>query len=367
MKAGLDMEMPGGSFYTAAELLAALSNHSITIEKLDLMAMRVLTSVFSAGVMDTPQPTGTPSANASSAVHAALAREIAADATVLLKNQHELLPLPTNHSIAIVGAPANCEEPVPAFGFGWPSSIGCVNSGGGSGSVAPSSVVSLLDAVKQRNSGPVRYTNGSDPEIAAAAAAAADIAIVVVAVTSCEGSDREHTSLPAHQLAYLHSVAAVQPKTVVVAMSPGSLVMDWAASVASILCAFLPGQAQGLAVADLLYGDVNPSARLPVTMPMFENQIQMSVEQYPGIPRDDGLQTNYSEGLNVGYRWFLTNQAEAAFLFGSGLSYTVFEYSGLRVTKMGSAGLAAGVNVTNAGNRDGAEVRLVISVVVHVK
>ena len=142
------------------------------------------------------------------------------------------------------------------------------------------------------------------------------------------------------------------------ATSAGALVMDWSSAVAGIICAFLPGQAQGHALASLLYGTVNPSGRLPVTMPNRENEMGMSLEQYPGIAYSSGLQTNYSEALEVGYRWYMAHQdTNPAFLFGSGLSYTTFTYSELIVFRNTSShDWVVETTVTNTGGRSGAEV-----------
>ena len=202
--AGLDMEMPGGGFFTADLLASAVANGTVTMATVDGMATRVLTSVYAAGIMDTPQPTGLPSANATTAAHAALAQTLAEQAAVLLKNEGAVLPLPRPSgakattggpltgappngspptggramTIAVIGAAANCEEPTPTFGFGWPPTIGCLNSGGGSGGVVAHGVDSILSAVRRRAGAPnVAYNNGSNPAAAAAVAKRADYTV----------------------------------------------------------------------------------------------------------------------------------------------------------------------------------------------
>merc|ERR1719174_2317270 len=117
-------------------------------------------------------------------------------------------------------------------------------------------------------------------------------------------------------------------------MAPGAVAMgDWVDEVDAVLCFFLPGQAQGDAVAALLLGRANPSGRLPVTMPRRDNEIGFTHEQYPGTPRADGVQVEYSERLAVGYRWYHANpDVVPAFCFGHGLSFTEFNYSALTVT-----------------------------------
>ena len=214
--------MPGGSHFTVAKLSAAVANKTLKQFEVDQMATRVLTAMFGAGIMDSEQPTGLPSANVSSEQHAALAHELATGAAVLLKNRNQALPLSRQASVAVIGAAADCDQPVPQFGFGWPSSIGCVSSGGGSGSVAPGNVTSILTAITAQARS-THYSSGRNTSQAAEIAAASDVAVVVVAVTSCEGTDRASVSLPPDQLAYLHAVATAQSNTVVLVMTPGAL------------------------------------------------------------------------------------------------------------------------------------------------
>eukprot|EP01079_Euglenida_sp_SAG-EU17-18_P006980 gene6980-6635_t len=250
---------------------------TLRVAVLDRMALGIATALYRAGVMDTPQPTGQPGTNATSAAHAALAQRIAEGAAVMLKNDGAVLPLRPGASVAVIGAPANCEEPTPAFGFGWPSSIGCVNSGGGSGGVVAHAVEPILTAMRRRAAAfpqpaPVTYCDGNSTQQAAAAAGAADVAVVVVGMTSSEGTDRADTALPLHHLAYLRAVAPVQPNSVVVMMSPGAVTMDWGPLARGVVCFFLPGQAQAAAVTAVLYGDADPGGRLPLTLPESENE-----------------------------------------------------------------------------------------------
>ena len=300
-----------------------MANGSIKAERVSKMAANVLTSMFAAGIMDSAQPSGDPSANATSREHAALALQLvllpmhivntyftdggrvlrmlvafsavtimrtwltlcifldqATASGVLLKNEAGLLPLSPALHLAVVGAAADCAEAPPSFGFGWPPTIGCVNSGGGSGGVVAPHVVSVLDSLRSQQSGQVSYASGNDTQKAVAVAAAADVAVVVVGTTSSEGTDRPSTALPAHQLAYLRAVTSVQRRTVVVLMAPGAVAMgDWIDEVGAVLCFFLPGQAQGGAVVALLSGKANPSARLPVTMPRRDNEIGFTSKQ----------------------------------------------------------------------------------------
>lgn len=379
-RTGLDMEMPGGTWFTPAKLDAALASGALTSDVIDTQATRILTAMYRVGIMDTPQPTGNSAVNATSEAHAALAQHLAEQAAVLLKNDQSLLPLrgKKGATIAVIGAAADCNATTPSVpNWGWAPSVGCLSSGGGSGSVAASYVTPILAAIQQQAAAAgmrVVYSSGQDARSAGRLAAAAEVAVVVVGTTSGESADRNGTSLPADQLEYLRAVARAQTKTVVVAMSPGSMTMDWADEVASVLCFFMPGQGQGGAVARVLFGDVNPSGKTPVTMPRTDNEMGFTASMYPGldehgnpVPSDcNWSPTNqwpvphavYSEKLLVGYRWYTAHpEVQPAFHFGSGLSYTTFAYSGARVTSSTPHGNhTIVITLTNTGNVEGAEV-----------
>lgn len=160
------------------------------------------------------------------------------------------------------------------------------------------------------------------------------------------------------------AVAAVQPRSVAVVTAPGAVLLPFADAVAALLLLWLPGQEAGHAAADVLFGFVNPSGRLPVTLPFVENEVGFTVDQFPGVPdpypfpdtppysaEQPTLMANYSEGLEVGYRWYHARGASPRFPFGFGLSYTAFAYSGFAATSAG-----AEVTVTNTGTRAGSEV-----------
>ena len=381
-RTGLDVEMPGGAWFTPAKLDAALASGSLTQAAVDTQVTRVLTSMYAVGIMDVPQPTGSSAANATSPAHAALAQHLAEQAATLLRNERATLPLhdAAATTVAVIGAAADCNASAPVSpSWGWAPSVGCINSGGGSGSVAAPYVTPILAAIRHRSAGVITYDSGAVPAKAAATAAAADVAVVVVGTTSGESVDRNGTSLPAQQLAYLKAVAASQPNTVVVVMAPGAVTMDWADTVASVVCFFMPGEAQGDAVARVLYGDVNPSGKTPVTMPRVENEMGLTPQQYPGldqhgkpVPAACGPDypiphATYSERLLVGYRWYTAHPATTpAFSFGTGLSYTTFAYGRTAIATVASAadGASGGTTanrtltfaLTNTGRVAGAEV-----------
>jgi len=146
----------------------------------------------------------------------------------------------------------------------------------------------------------------------------------------------------------ISAVVAAQPNTVVVIHCPGAVLMPWADSVPAIITAFMPGQESGNAIANVLFGDVNPSGRLPVTFPRRENQVPANMtSRYPGI---NGV-ADYSEKLLVGYRWYDAMNEDPLFPFGHGMSYSTFEYSNLMVSGMTVTG-----SIKNTGVHDGSEV-----------
>ncbi len=203
---------------------------------------------------------------------------------------------------------------------------------------------------------------------AVAAAAASDVAVVVAADYSVEMRDKPDLRLrfgicnsilffscgesPVDQDALIAAVAAVNPNTVVVLNTAGPVEMPWLSEVDAVLETWYPGQQNGEALARLLYGDVNPSGKLPQTFPKRLRDLPVRTpEQYPGVKRV----VRYTEGLLVGYRWFDQRRITPLFPFGHGLSYTKFRYSRLRVTPQGT-GATVTFTLRNVGRRAGAEV-----------
>jgi len=191
--------------------------------------------------------------------HTALAREISAAATVLLKNEGVLPISEKTQRLAVIGAQA--KDPV----------IG----GGGSGFVKAAAVSAPYDALLARFAGDVAFGDETNQSAAVEAAAAADIAVVFVGQNSGEGRDRKNLSLPQEQEDLIWAVAKAQPNIVVVMATPGAMLTPWRDAVASILVPFMPGQEFGEAISDILLGDVNPSAKLTHTLPNIENEINM--------------------------------------------------------------------------------------------
>jgi len=188
---------------------------------------------------------------------------------------------------------------------------------------------------------------------ATAAARASDVAVVFVNDVTSEGMDRPSLGLPGDQDELIEAVAAANPRTIVVLHTVGATLMPWLAQVAGVIQAWYPGQQSGDAIAAVLFGDIAPSGRLPMTFAASENQGPgTQPAQYPGV---DGV-VDYDEGIYVGYRYFDQFGQEPLFPFGYGLSYTSFALDRLRVVPTSGGDYSVSVRVTNTGNRAGAEV-----------
>jgi beta-glucosidase len=197
------------------------------------------------------------------------------------------------------------------------------------------------------------------PGITAAANAAKSASSAVVVVsddTETEASDRLSLNLPSAQDELISAVAAANPHTTVVINAGAPVAMPWLGQVGAVLDAWYPGQSSGTSLADVLYGKVDPSGHLPVTFPTSLSQVPASTpQQFPGTNGE----VEYSEGLDVGYRWYDANHVTPLFPFGFGLSYTHFSYTNLRIGRGASNGvrdIKVTAKVTNVGNRSGADV-----------
>ena len=273
--------------------------------------------------------------------------------TVLLKNDG-LLPLRKSTTAA---------NGLTIAVIGFAASNNTVVHAGGSGEVEPSYIAAPLDGIRAA-AGPhatVSYDDGSNVARAAALASKSDVAILFLQTLSSEGSDRPSLSLDdgcqgnCHmQNALVAAVAASNPKCVGVLTVPGAVLTPWRHQVGALLTNFMPGQQAGTAIADVLFGDVNPSAKLPLTFPTKENETAISPHQWPGWPNPRvPTYANYSEGLLVGYRYYDAHGLEPAYPFGHGLSYTTFRYSDLVID---GATRAISARITNTGLVAGAEV-----------
>jgi beta-glucosidase len=340
---GLDLEMPSNSRF-GGQLQAGVQAGRIPPAELDGMVHRILVTEFQFGMFDNLSR-GSLSSNVTSAAHNQFARDAAAQGIVLLKNSRSLLPLNLSsvHSIAVLGSVASI-APIPT---------GC----GSAGVNLPYAITPLAGISNRAGAGiTVRYNqgDGGNESQAAAIAQISDVAIVCVGQQTCEGSDRSSLSLPNDQDALVSAIAAVNTNTIVVVYQSSATLMPWIGQIAGALVAWYPGQENGNALAEVLFGDVNPSGKLPVTIPASAGNVPIGTSaQFPGI----GGHVAYSEGLLTGYRWYDANNAAPLFPFGFGLSYTTFGYSNLTVSAVSPAGQAhIGFDLTNIGALAGAEV-----------
>lgn len=329
--AGLDLEMPTTNGVTDADVVAAVEAGTLDATVVARAADRVAT--LTARVTENRSDTGTFDVDA----HHELAREAAARSIVLLKNKDDLLPL-TPSSIAVIGGFAV----TPRY------------QGGGSSHVNPTRVDVPLEEIRRCADGhQVSYSEDLTAETLAAAADA-DTAVVFLGLAAedeSEGFDRTHIDLPAEQLNLLSAVVQVQPRTVVVLAHGGVVALEAVAGLApAILDGALLGQGGGRAIADVLFGAVNPSGRLAETVPV---RLQ-DTPAYLNFPGEDG-HIHYGERLFIGYRWYDARDAAVTFPFGHGLSYTRFDYTDLSADD-GPDGLTVRVSVVNTGDRAGREV-----------
>jgi beta-glucosidase len=346
--AGLDLEMPGSSGRTDAELVAAVRVGTLDESVLDVAAQRVLDLVQRS--QRRPAIEGPLDVEA----HHALAREAAGRAIVLLRNapvagrENGLLPLSPDAGVAVIGEFAR----TPRY------------QGAGSSQINPTRIDTGLDAIRQAAAGEVSFAAGFTLDgsgdaaalraEAVAAASSADVAVIFAGVPAeeeSEGFDRAHMNLPATQLEVIDAVLAVNPNTVVVLSNGGAVLLPFADSVPAILEGWLLGQAGGSATADVLYGAVNPSGKLAETLPL-RLEDNSAYGSYPG----ELGHTRYGEGVLVGYRWYDEKALDVAFPFGHGLSYTTFSYGDAAAAVNGDGDVVVTVPVTNTGDVFGHEV-----------
>lgn len=340
---GLDLEMPDGKFF-GEPLKQAIVSGSASVATVDEHLVRRFRTMMKFGVWDKlPERKKIPVE-----AHGAIARKLAQEGMVLLRNEKEMLPLKADSlkTVALVGP------------FAGKAKVG----GAGSSQVDPFYKISPLEGLQKRlgQKIQVNLVDGKDIAKCVAAARSADVAIVMVGNHQGEGNDYP-LRLGSGNDALVEAVAAANPRTVVVVKSGGPILMPWAEKVPAILEAWYPGEEDGNAVAGVLMGDVNPSGKLPITFPKSDQDVPAhTLEQYPGIGEKDHTVVSYSEGVFMGYRWLDAKGIEPLFPFGHGLSYTTFGYSGLKLsgTTLSTAAptLTVEWEIKNTGTRNGSEV-----------
>ena len=341
--AGLDLQMPGGDAAADGEVVDAVARGTLPAAAAVGAAARV------AELARRTTAAHRPGATFDVDAHHGLAREAARRSIVLLRNDFNgqaVLPLSPDTSVAVIGEFAR----TPRY------------QGGGSSHVTSTRLDVPIDEIRARAGGAVVFcagytTDGSGDatelrDEAVRAAAAADTAVLFLGLDESqesEGFDRTDIDVSATQLEVLVAVAAVQPRTVVVLVHGGVLRLA-PVTAPAVLDTALSGQGGGAAVADVLYGLVNPSGKLAETVPV---RLQ-DTPAYLNFPGEAG-HVRYGEGIFVGYRWYDAREMAVEFPFGHGLSYTSFAYHDLQVSIDGDAILTR-VTVANTGGRAGREV-----------
>lgn len=339
--------------YFGEPLAQAVAKGDVSEARLSEMAARILRSMFAHGLFDHPvtsAPDDLPLATL--AAHANVTRGDAEEAIVLMKNEGKILPLsPSVRSIVVIGGHAD-KGVLAGSGSSLVYPVGGNAVPGISPTGWPGPVMyypsSPLEAIrKQAPNARVTFVDGKDPTAAASAARDAEVAIVFGTQWAGESFDVS-LSLTDGQDDLISAVAGANHNTVVVLETGGPVLTPWAPKVAGLLEAWYPGTAGGQAIANVLFGKVNPSGHLPATFPKSLDQLPHPEEPHKG-------DVAYTEGAAVGYKWYDAKGLEPQFAFGHGLSYTNFTMGGL--TAVPAAGtISVSFTVKNTGRRAGAEV-----------
>ncbi|WP_238398335.1 glycoside hydrolase family 3 C-terminal domain-containing protein [Edaphobacter sp. 12200R-103] len=367
--AGLDMEMPGSQFF-GTPLEDAVRNGKVPQARLDDMVHRLLRSMFAAGVIDDPS---LPRKVVDPFRGRDDAQQIEEESIVLLKNNRGALPLVANRlqRVVVIGAHAD---------------VGVISGGGsaqvdapGGNAISPDKPTKWGEAVYFPSS-PLRYIRehapnaqvsfdaGTDPAMAAQAARGADAVLIFADQYMSEGGDAPTLALPGNQNALIAAVAKANPHTLVILETGNPVSMPWIDDVQGVLEAWYPGIGGGQAIANVLFGSVDPSGKLPITFPRSEKDLPhprifgmtYKTPANGGLPehwvseeKTASFPADYTEGVRFGYKWFESEQKQPLFPFGFGLSYTHFTYDDLQID---SDKKQVHFRVRNDGQRSGTEV-----------
>ncbi|MEP0315405.1 MAG: glycoside hydrolase family 3 C-terminal domain-containing protein [Hyphomonas sp.] len=373
--AGLDQQSGAQldeGLFLGEPLLKAADKDARYQKRLHEMAQNVLYAIYDVGVSQTlPEKTSEEAPDGMQ-----LALQVAQEGIVLLKNKERALPLSKEvGSVAIIGGHAD---------------VGVLSGGGSSRSMPDEGPTVIVPVLRGKNASyasmtdemyhglapktaiqtmvpdaRVTYRDGRYLSEAVQIASTSDVAIIVVTQFLSEGFDAPDISLPGNQDALISAVASANPNTIVVLQTGGPVAMPWLDDVAAVVEAWYPGIMGGEAIADVLFGEVNPSGHLPITFPVSLSQLPRpqldgadTVEPSflgSGNPNQT-LDVDYSiEGSDVGYRWFARQGARALFPFGHGLSYTSFGLHDLALSQQ-EGEIRASFSITNTGDRVGADV-----------
>lgn len=347
LKAGLDLEMPGPSPDNDKDIIEAVKSGELEEKTLDRAVKRILKIVLKA------EKNRNPSVKVNSEKHHELAKKVACEGMVLLKNKDKILPLNDEalDSISVIGRTA--KEPR--------------IQGGGSSEVKPEKLDIPLNEIKHTaENTEIKFARGYEGEEretrlieeAKSKAKQSDVAILFLSVPrkiESEGFDRPHMKIPKNQIELLREISQVQSNVVVVLNNGSAVEMkSWLHHASALLEAWLPGEAGGSAIADILFGDENPSGKLQETLPK-NLRDNPSFLNFPG----EKGKVHYGEGLFIGYRYYDEKRVEPMFPFGFGLSYTEFEYSELKTNKdilKSNDRLEVTMKIENTGEYKGKEI-----------
>lgn len=365
LDAGLDLEMPFSFGAGEKEIITAVQEKRLKPEVLDRAVERILDCVFRAADAKAANAKKGKAAY-SAAEHHEAARRVASECMVLLKNENGILPLKKDCKLAVIGSFA----------------VHPRYQGGGSSHITPTVLDSPLDEIRARSEGAVEYAQGyrlsqeaantlgskfvasecdkPDPDLireACEKAEKADVAVIFAGLPDhyeSEGYDRVHLSMPEGHIRLIEEVEKVQKNVVVVLQNGAPVEMPWLEGTQGVLECYLGGQGNGSAVASLLFGESNPCGKLAETFPKALSD-NPSYLNFPGKDR----RVVYAEGPFVGYRYYDCKKMEPLFPFGYGLSYTSFEYGGLRLSReelTENDTLEVSFTVRNTGARAGKEI-----------
>jgi beta-glucosidase len=337
LNAGLSLEMPRTIQYKRRYLRKAFKQGKFTEETLDNNIKRLLRVMFLVGIFDDKNTL--PKGSRNTKEHQLVAKKIAEEGIVLLKNQDGILPLKTKdiNTLAVLGPNADRK----------------MAEAGGSSQVKPPYEITPLNGIKQKIGNNINLTNDVSE---------ADAVILVLGLNhephmDAENWDKKTLKLPDEQIELINSVAKLNENIIVVLINGSPITMDpWIEKIPAIIEAWYPGMEGGSVIADILFGDLNPSGKLPLTFPknLSDSPAHQSERRY-----SDNEQIYYDEDIFVGYRFFDKENIEPLFPFGFGLSYTTFSIDNLRVNKKEFSlddTLEVKVDVKNTGSLDGSEV-----------
>ncbi|MFX1279327.1 MAG: beta-glucosidase [Promethearchaeota archaeon] len=337
VNAGLTLEMPAPMKYSVTKMSKAYKEGKFTLEAVNENVKRLLRVMFLVGLFDAENTL--PKGSRNTPEHQNLAREIAEEGIVLLKNTGNILPINLEKikEIAVIGPTANKRTYL----------------GGGSSDNFPPYEVKPIEGIKEKCNDIVKITNNPSE---------ADITLLFVGLKHKEGGDAEHWdknsfSLPEKQIELINKTAEENKNTIVIntSGSPVSM-MEWIDNIPAVIQAWYGGMEAGNAIAAIIFGEINPSGKLPITFPkkLSDSPAHVSDQTYPGDEK-----VFYEEGIFVGYRHFDTKSIDPLFPFGHGLSYTEFTYENLEISQekiSGNEKFSVNLDIINKGNRFGAEV-----------